>query len=107
MAYLVPHYTPEATALRVSVGERTLAFSGDTGWTEALIELADGVDLLVCNVFGFDTPGSDALDYRTLQKHRYQLGCKRLILSHIGSAMQDHLTEVTEEIATDGLTIVF
>jgi ribonuclease BN (tRNA processing enzyme) len=32
-AFPVPHYTPEATALRMTVGGKTVAYSGDSAWT--------------------------------------------------------------------------
>ena len=37
-----------ALGLRVSVAGRVIAYSGDTSWTDTLIELADGADLFVC-----------------------------------------------------------
>jgi chaperonin GroEL (HSP60 family) len=34
-----------------------------------------------------------------------ELGCKRLVLTHIGAQMHNRLAEVTEEVAGDGLVI--
>ncbi len=44
----VQHYTLEAYALRVSDGHRTLAYSGDAGPDPALVEMARGADLFLC-----------------------------------------------------------
>jgi ribonuclease BN (tRNA processing enzyme) len=44
----LPHYTLETYGLRVSNSHRTLAYSGDSGPSERLAELARGVDLFVC-----------------------------------------------------------
>jgi ribonuclease BN (tRNA processing enzyme) len=104
-AFSVPHYTPEATALRVTVSGKTIAYSGDTGWTETLLEVAADADLFICGTNTIDVPQRGLLNYHTLQAHRGQLTCKRLVLTHIGSQMQNRLAEVTEEVAGDGLVV--
>ncbi len=47
-ALRLPHYTLTTFGLRVSNGERTLAYSGDTGPSERLAELARDADLFLC-----------------------------------------------------------
>ncbi len=47
-ALRLPHYTLRTYGLRVSNGDRLLAYSGDSGPSERLAELADGADLFVC-----------------------------------------------------------
>lgn len=44
----VQHYTLDAYALRFTDGERTLAYSGDAGPDPALIGVAQGADLFLC-----------------------------------------------------------
>ena len=66
-AFPVVHYTPEATALRITVGEKTIAFSGDTGWTDTLAEVADNADLLICQTYTIDIPQWGLLNYRALR----------------------------------------
>jgi ribonuclease BN (tRNA processing enzyme) len=46
-ALRVPHYRLEAHGLRVTDGKRTLAYSGDSGPTDVLVELARDADLFV------------------------------------------------------------
>ena len=104
-AFPVLHYTPEATALRVTLSGKTIAYSGDTGWTDTLLEAATDADLFICGTYTIDVPQRGLLNYRTLQEHRGQLVCKRLVLTHIGAQMQNRLAEVTEEVARDGLVI--
>jgi ribonuclease BN (tRNA processing enzyme) len=48
LARRLPHYTLLTFGLRVTNGSRSLAYSGDCGPDAALAELAQGVDLLVC-----------------------------------------------------------
>jgi ribonuclease BN (tRNA processing enzyme) len=104
-AFPVLHYTPEATALRMTVGGKTVAYSGDTGWTDTLPEVAADADLFICGTYTIDIPQRGLLNYRTLQEYRDRLACKRLILTHIGAQAQGRLAEVTEEVASDGLVI--
>ncbi len=47
-ATVVPHYRVEAHALRVTGNGRTLAYSGDSGPSAALVSAAAGADLFVC-----------------------------------------------------------
>jgi ribonuclease BN (tRNA processing enzyme) len=44
----VPHYTLRTYGLRVMNGDRSLAYSGDSGPSDRLAELARDVDLFVC-----------------------------------------------------------
>lgn len=104
-AFPVPHYTPEAMALRIAVGETTIAYSGDTGWTDTLVEVAEDADLFICQTYTIDIPQWGMVNYRTLQAHRDRLTCKRLVLTHVGAQMEHRLAEVTEEVASDGLVI--
>ena len=43
-----------------------IAYSGDTEWTDALLEVADGADLFVCECQEYDRRIPGHLDYRTL-----------------------------------------
>jgi len=92
-------------ALRVGWGGRVVAYSGDTEWTDSLIEAASGADLFVCEAYTFDTPRRYHLDFRTLAAHRERLGCRRLILTHLGPEMLSRRDEAAVECAEDGLVV--
>ncbi len=47
-ATVVPHYRLDAHALRVTEAGRTLAYSGDSGPAAALVSVAAGADLFLC-----------------------------------------------------------
>jgi ribonuclease BN (tRNA processing enzyme) len=44
----VPHYLVETYGMRVTNGDRTLAYSGDSAPTERLTEIAHDADLFIC-----------------------------------------------------------
>lgn len=98
-------HTPEALAVRVRIGGKTIAYSGDTAWTDDLIEIAAEADLFVCVSYTLEPSVRGLLSYSTLEEHRAQLSCRRLILTHVGGEMLDRIDEVNEEVATDGLVI--
>lgn len=87
-------------ALRLEYGGKTIAYSGDTEWTEALVEAARGVDLFVCEAYFFAKKVKYHLDYQTLMTHRGRLGCRRLILTHPNQDLLDR-GPLAEELADD------
>jgi ribonuclease BN (tRNA processing enzyme) len=90
-----------AYALRVLYGGHTIVYSGDTEWTEALVEASDGADLFVCEAYFFDKAVKYHLDYRTLMAHRSRLRCRRLILTHMSQDMLERGDGLGVELAQD------
>ncbi len=92
-------------ALRVEYGGKVIAYSGDTAWTDALIEISRGADLFVCECNQFEKRVPGHLDYRTLAAQRARLECRRMVLTHMSDEMLSRLGEVSVETAADGLVI--
>jgi ribonuclease BN (tRNA processing enzyme) len=105
-AYPVVH-TPQTMphGLRVEYAGKVIAYSGDTEWTDTLIELAAGADLFVCECNFFDKQAPGHLDYETLRKRRPQLECERLVITHMNDDMLARADEVEFEAAADGSVI--
>jgi ribonuclease BN (tRNA processing enzyme) len=93
--------------LRMTVEGRIIAFSGDTAWTAALVELADGADLFICECFAFETPVPFHLNHTVLRESRERLHAKRIILTHLGRAALERIAEFEFEVAHDGQTIAW
>ncbi len=92
-------------AVRVECAGRTIAYSGDTEWTDALVKVAVGADLFICEAYFFDKKIRFHLDYQSLSERKASLGCKRLVLTHMSEDMLQRLSEVQTEWAEDGRTI--
>ena len=92
-------------ALRVEYGGRAIAYSGDTEWTESLLDAARGVDLFVCEAYAFDKPVRFHLDYKTVEAQAERLGARRIILTHMGRDMLVREGEARFERAHDGLVV--
>jgi ribonuclease BN (tRNA processing enzyme) len=104
--FQVPHQERDISlALRVSVGDRTVLYSGDTGWTEALVRQSQGVDLFICECCFFDTRVDFHLDYPRLAEHRHRFGARRMILTHLGREVLAQRDQVEMELASDGLVV--
>lgn len=92
-----------AYALRVDGPAASMAYSGDTEWTDALLEASDDVGLFLCE--GYSTaPVRWHLDLEALATHRSRLTCDRLILTHLSpTALASNLSEW--DVAHDGLSL--
>ena len=92
-------------ALRIGCAGKTIAYSGDSEWTDALKTVAAGSDLFICESYYFEKQMKNHLNYRTLMAHRPELACKRLILTHMGEDLLERLGEVEIETAEDGMEV--
>ena len=105
--YLVDHPSgAPSLAFRLEIDGKVLAFSGDTRWTEALVNVADNVDLLIAECHGFKPNGVHHLDWQTLNEHKDDLRAKRIILTHMSQFMLSCLPSLDRgrfEFAEDGL----
>lgn len=91
--------------LRLEADGKVLAFSGDTAWTETLIELSENADLFLCECTGYDSTPGKHLTYTQLQQHKSRLkNCRRLLLTHPGQEVLDRLP-LELEFAEDGMQI--
>jgi ribonuclease BN (tRNA processing enzyme) len=104
--FRVPHQEHDISlALRVSVANRTVLYSGDTGWTEDLVRHSQGADLFICECCYFETRVDFHLDYPRLAEHRQRFGATRMILTHLGREVLARRGEITIDLATDGLVV--
>jgi ribonuclease BN (tRNA processing enzyme) len=101
------HHVPELTAFayRVEAEGRTFLYSGDTAWSDELAAHARGVDLFVCECSTFETQLDIHVSYPEIAARASELGCRRLVLSHLGSEPLRRLDEVRLECARDGMTL--
>lgn len=92
-----------AYALRVEGAGRTLAYSGDTEWTDALLDASDGADLFLCEGYS-PQPIRWHLDLETLANRRDRFTCRKLILTHLSpTALAADLSSWS--VAADGLRL--
>ena len=106
-AFDVPHYPATApSALRIVAEGKIVSYSGDSGWSEALIEAADGADLFICSILAFDDPDPAFLDYRTFREQRHRFSARHIVLTHLGASVLEHRSEIDTPLAEDGFSLV-
>jgi ribonuclease BN (tRNA processing enzyme) len=94
-----------ALALRVAWQGRTIAYTGDTEWTEALIVAAHGADLLIAEGYSYQRKIKFHLDLATLQRQASRLEARRIILTHMSPDLLARVDELGWETASDGMTL--
>jgi ribonuclease BN (tRNA processing enzyme) len=92
-------------AVRVDYGGASFAYSGDTEWTPALAQAAQGADLFAVEAYTFDRPVRYHLDYQTLHEHLGDIGAERVVLTHMSPAMLGRLADAELPAAYDGMTV--
>jgi ribonuclease BN (tRNA processing enzyme) len=95
----------EPRGLRIGVGGRTIAYTGDTAWCDALPKLADASDLLIAECYTFTKAIPRHLSHADLIAHRADLGAKRIVLTHPGPEALSHRSELAWDLADDGLEL--
>jgi ribonuclease BN (tRNA processing enzyme) len=105
-AVRVPHYTLRTYALRVTDGERVLAYSGDSGPSDNLAEVARDADLFICEATlehgDLDGEPRGHLSAEEAIAAHEAAGAKRLVLTHRPAEL-DLPTGL--ELAHDGLEL--
>jgi ribonuclease BN (tRNA processing enzyme) len=92
-------------ALRFACEGKVLAYSGDTVWTDALIEAGRGADLFIVEALSYTRPIPQHMDYPAYRANAARIGAKRTVLTHMGPDMLAHQSEADEEKAEDGLIV--
>lgn len=92
-------------AYRIESEAKTLCYSGDTEWTNALIDAARGADLFICECYMYEKLRKSHMTLTVLRQHLPAIGAKRVILTHLSEDMLAHLADVELECAVDGLVV--
>jgi ribonuclease BN (tRNA processing enzyme) len=91
-----------AFGYRLALEGRTLVYSGDTAWTEALVRESEGADLFVCECSSFEVRIERHISHSELRKNRDRIRAKRTVLVHPGEDVIARKDELVFELATDG-----
>ena len=92
-------------ALRLECEGNIIAYSGDTEWTDALIDAGRGADLFIVECLMAERRVKFHMDYPTLSQNLPRVGARRVILTHLGPEMLARLGDIPEETAEDGKVI--
>jgi len=91
--------------LRIETGDKTVTYSGDTQWTDSLIDASDGADLFVCECFMDKTQVPYHLNQTILLEKRSRIDAKQIVLTHMSDEMLAVAEKSSFKTARDGMTI--
>ena len=97
-----------STGIRLRIGGKLIAYSGDTQWTEALYEIADGADLFICECYKPSGSPVYHMSFENIVRHRERLRARRIMLTHMSDEMLGRVAEAEAagyETARDGLVV--
>ena len=100
-------HAPDAidTAVRLSDGRQSFAYSGDTQWTDALVSVARDADLFITECFGWEPGVPGHLSWAELREAVPRLDARRIAVTHMGRSVLGRTTEIEAEglaVCADG-----
>jgi len=90
---------------RIEAEGKVIAFSGDTQWTESLVDIGRDADLFICEAYTRDKPVTGHMALSLLERHLDKIRPKRLILTHMSNDMLARRAELPFETAEDGMIV--
>jgi ribonuclease BN (tRNA processing enzyme) len=91
--------------LRLEVPGTSIGYTGDTAWTENLVEIADHASLFIAESYFWDKPVPYHLRHADLLANRDRLTSDRVLLTHMSEDMLAHAGEAAFPLAHDGLVV--
>jgi len=92
-------------AYRIQAEGRTIAYTGDTEWTDELVGAGREADLFIAEAYFREKQVKLHLDLATLESHLDLIRPKRLLLTHMSDEMLARTGEVAFEAAHDGMVV--
>jgi ribonuclease BN (tRNA processing enzyme) len=99
-----------STALRLSDDEKTFAYSGDTEWTDALLPIAAGADLFMCECYAYAGKMTGHLSWEILRPRLSDFNAKKIMLTHMNPSVLEKVDDLKAAgvlIAADGMVLDF
>ena len=97
-----------STALRLTDGRKTLAYSGDTQWTDALLPIAAGADLFIVECYDYERDLTGHMNWKTIQQRLKDFAAKRVMITHMNPTMLARIADAKAAgvlVAEDGLVL--
>ena len=97
---------PERAQVRLEIlVNRLIAFSGDTEWTDTLVEVARDADLYITECHSYDKPIRNHLNYKIIEQNLPRLAAKKIVLTHMSDDMLAWRHKVAQLAARDGMVV--
>jgi len=92
-------------AVRCELDRKTLCYSGDTEWVEALARAAQNADLFIAETYTLERRVPFHTSWAVLREQLPGIGAKRVLLTHMGREMLGSTPLDGAERAQDGMVL--
>jgi ribonuclease BN (tRNA processing enzyme) len=104
--FRVPHQVRDISlGMKLTLEGKKILYSGDSAWIDSFVTHGRDVDLFLCECSYFDRDSTNHMSYRRIEENLSRLGCKQLLLTHMGEEMLARREELPVLTAEDGLVI--
>jgi ribonuclease BN (tRNA processing enzyme) len=93
-------------AYRIVAEGRVIAYSGDTQWTDNLIEAGRDADLFIVEAYFHDKAVKNHLDLKTIETNLPDIKPKKLVLTHMSEDMLARRYDTRHLAAEDGMIVL-
>jgi ribonuclease BN (tRNA processing enzyme) len=99
-------HSPESNphGVRITIGEKIFCYSGDTEWTNNLYLLCENADMFICECNYFEKEVKGHLSYTVVKEKFGSCTAKRVLLTHYGANLVNHLSEISIELTKQDKT---
>lgn len=105
-AFGVDHeYETNPHAVRISINNKVICYSGDTTWNNALIEAAHEADIFICEAYTLNKAMRNHMVYSDINSNAKKLSCKKIFLTHCTEEVLNAADTLELEIARQGMTV--
>lgn len=91
---------------RLTAEDRVIAYTGDTAWTDHLIQVGKDADVFIAEAYFFDKVIPFHLNLASIVQNLPEIHPKRLILTHMSDDMLNMLGMIEYEVAFDGMSVI-
>lgn len=94
--------------LRIETGGKILAYTGDSQWTQALVDGGRGADLYIMECYSVSGMPPAHTSWESIAANIDRIGARRILLTHMSQEMLGRIGDVTDprvQAASDGLAL--
>ena len=91
--------------VRITIDDMIISYSGDTEWTDVLIDLSQDADLFICECDFYRSQVKGHLNYTQIEENLPRLKFKKIMLTHFDTEMLNNLQHIELDYATEGRVI--
>ncbi len=89
------------TAVRIEAGGKSFVFSGDTAWTDALLDISANADLFVCECHSMSPKAPGHMDWPRLRENLPRMSARKFMITHMGPEVLVNLDAIRAESGVD------